>query len=40
MPKKTAKKASKGAKRGPKEERLVITDPQAALDKLLRKPTK
>ena len=28
-------------KRGPKEERLVITDPQKALDKLLRpKPPK
>lgn len=31
----------KPAKRGPKEERLVITmDPQAALDRLLKKPTK
>jgi hypothetical protein len=31
-------KARKGAKRGPKEERLIITDPQSALDKLLAKP--
>jgi hypothetical protein len=35
MPKKPRSKSPKG-KRGPKEERLVITDPQAALDKLLR----
>lgn len=34
---KRPKKARKGAKRGPKEERLTITDPQAALDKLLKK---
>jgi len=27
----------KGAKRGPKEERLVICDIRAALDKLLKK---
>ena len=32
------KKPRKGAKRGPKEERLVITeDPATALDKLLGK---
>lgn len=37
MPKKTTKKAPKGAKRGPKEERLVIADPVAALNKLLKK---
>ncbi|MGA7521212.1 MAG: hypothetical protein WBW84_01940 [Acidobacteriaceae bacterium] len=37
MPKKPRSKSPKG-KRGPKEERLVITDPQAALTKLL-KPT-
>jgi hypothetical protein len=30
-----SKKSPKG-KRGPKEERLVITDPEAALDRLLR----
>lgn len=30
----------KALKRGPKEERLVITDVQAALDKLLKKPAK
>jgi hypothetical protein len=40
MSKPTPKPKPKGAKRGPKEERLVITDPQTALDKLLRKPTK
>jgi len=38
MTKKPRSKSPKG-KRGPKEERLVITDPQAVLDKLLR-PTK
>jgi hypothetical protein len=28
-----------GKKRGPKEERLIVTgDPQAALDRLLNKP--
>jgi hypothetical protein len=38
MPKKTTKKRKKG-KRGPKEERLIITEnPKAALDRLLRKP--
>ncbi len=37
---KRPKKARKGAKRGPKEERLIITDPAAALDKLLKKPAK
>jgi hypothetical protein len=32
------KKAKKPRKRGPKEERLIITeDPQAALQKLLKK---
>jgi hypothetical protein len=35
MPKKPKTKSPKG-KRGPKEERLVISDPQAALTKLLR----
>jgi hypothetical protein len=35
MPKKPKVKSPKG-KRGPKEERLAITDPQAALDRLLR----
>jgi hypothetical protein len=41
MPKKPRSKSPKRGKRGPKEERLVITDPQAALDKLLRpKPPK
>jgi hypothetical protein len=40
MAKKTTKTAHKGAKRGPKEERLVITDPQAALDHLLKRPPK
>lgn len=35
MIKKARKKTSK-RKRGPKEERLVITDPKTALDKLLR----
>ncbi|GGA54662.1 hypothetical protein GCM10011507_02450 [Edaphobacter acidisoli] len=30
------KKSPKG-KRGPKEERLVIADPQAAIDALLKK---
>jgi hypothetical protein len=34
MPKKS--KSPKG-KRGPKEERLVIADPQAAIDALLKK---
>jgi hypothetical protein len=33
-----SKPKRKPRKRGPKEERLVITDPQAALDRLLRKP--
>jgi hypothetical protein len=39
MPNKPKTRKSPKRKRGPKEERLVITDPQAALDKLLR-PTK
>jgi hypothetical protein len=34
---KRPKPKRKRLKRGPKEERLVITDPQAALDKLLKK---
>jgi hypothetical protein len=35
---KRPKRPGKGAKRGPKEERLVITeDPKAALDRLLKK---
>jgi hypothetical protein len=38
MSKRRPKRATrKGAKRGPKEERLVIPDAQAALDKLLKK---
>jgi len=38
MPKKPKRKPKK---RGPKEERLVITeDPQAVLDRLLKKPAK
>jgi len=32
------KRAYNAAKRGPKKERLIITDPVAALDKLLKKP--
>ena len=40
MTKRAPKTPRKGAKRGPKEERLIITDPHAALDKLLKKPTK
>jgi hypothetical protein len=41
MTKKTTKPKRKGKKRGPKEERLVITmDPKTALDKLLKKPTR
>jgi len=37
MPKKPAKATQKPAKRGPKEERLVITDdPELALARLLR----
>jgi len=40
MPKKTKPKRRKG-KRGPQEERLVIKgDPQTAIDKLLKKPTR
>jgi hypothetical protein len=36
-----AKKKPKPKKRGPKEERLVITgDPQTALDRLLKRPGK
>jgi hypothetical protein len=39
MPKPTTKKRKAVKKRGPKEERLVITDdPKAALDRLLNKP--
>jgi hypothetical protein len=39
MQKKAKKKRGKKAKRGPKEERLVITEhPSAALAKLLKKP--
>jgi hypothetical protein len=34
---KRPKSKRKGAKRGPKEERLIIGDPEAALDTLLRK---
>jgi hypothetical protein len=37
MSKKTKPKSRKGAKRGPKEERLHIPDIKAALDKLLKK---
>jgi hypothetical protein len=38
MMKKKPKPKKRGPKRGPKEERLVITgDPQAALDRLLKK---
>jgi hypothetical protein len=42
MPKKySVKPKRKPQKRGPKEERLVITeDPKTALDKLLKKPAK
>jgi len=36
---KRPKSKRKPMKRGPKEERLVITDPQKALDKLLKKPS-
>ena len=36
MAQKPRSKKSPKRKRGPKEERLVISDPQAALDKLLR----
>jgi hypothetical protein len=35
---KPTKPKRKGVKRGPKEERLIITeDPQSALDRLLKK---
>jgi hypothetical protein len=38
---KRPKPKRKGAKRGPKEERLIIPDVQAALDRILKaKPTK
>lgn len=37
MVKRPAKPPHKPQKRGPKEERLVISDVQAALDKLLKK---
>ena len=41
MAKSAKSKRPRKSKRGPKEERLVITDPQKALDKLLRpKPSK
>jgi hypothetical protein len=41
MPKKTKAKTTKKRKRGPREERLVISDPQAAIDRLLKpKPKK
>jgi len=40
MSKRRSPSKRKPVKRGPKEERLVIRDPQAALDKLLKKPTK
>jgi len=33
-------KKSPKSKPGPREERLVITDPQAAINSLLKKPTK
>lgn len=37
---KRPKPKRKPVKRGPKEERLIIaSDPQVALDKLLKKPT-
>ena len=36
MAKKAKPKPRKGAKRGPKEERLYIPDIEAALDKLLK----
>jgi hypothetical protein len=39
MPKKPKSKRKK-SKRGPKEERLIIADPQAAIDALLKKPPK
>lgn len=39
MSKKPKKKRPKG-KPGPQEERLVIADPQAAIDALLKKPPK
>jgi hypothetical protein len=35
---KRPKSKRKTAKRGPKEERLIIADPEGALAKLLRKP--
>jgi len=38
MPKKP--KPKRKQKPGPKEERLVIADPQAAIDALLKKPPK
>jgi len=40
MTKKTIPRKRKKSKRGPKEERLVISDPQAAIDALLKKPAK
>jgi len=42
MPKKPTKKRKTAKKRGPKEERLIITeDPQTALNRLLgKKPAK
>jgi hypothetical protein len=39
MPKTTTRKTVKPKKRGPKEERLLITDdPKAALDRFLKAP--
>ena len=38
MTDKPKKKRTKKAKPGPKEERLVISDPQRAIDALLKKP--
>ncbi|MGB7217244.1 MAG: hypothetical protein WBD07_00415 [Vicinamibacterales bacterium] len=36
---KKLKPKRKGVKRGPKEERLIVTgDPKVALDRLLKKP--
>jgi len=40
MAQKPRSKKSPKRKRGPKEERLVITDPQKALDALLRPKAK
>jgi len=40
MTKKTITRKRKKSKRGPKEERLILPDPQAAIDALLKKPAK